>query len=411
MKDGNKKFKILIVHNFYQKPGGEDAVFENEKRLLEEHGHLVYTYTRHNDEIKSYNLFQKLILPFVTIFNIRTYCDIKKIIVDNDVDVIHVHNTLCLISPSVFYAAVKLKKPIVQTLHNFRMQCANGLFYRGNQICEDCITYGIMCALKSRCYRNSFIETVVVLVSMGLHRLIGIYKRVNFICLTEFNRKKLELINKKRAIVDMNKVFVKPNFAFSNISGNASINCDMSKKDNDYFVFAGRIEAIKGADIVLEAFSKMPNKELHVIGNGDDSFIQKYLNYPNIKFVGRLSNKDTISEISSSMAVISCSRCYETFGMVIIEAFSVGVPAIVRDNGNAKYLVKDGVTGFYIKDGKVDSLITLVENLSFNNSSLKNNVIAEFNSKYSEVTNYKNLMHIYDLILKKANSNCKYIRN
>ena len=117
----NKKYKILLVHNFYQKPGGEDTVFRNEKKLLEDNGHIVITYTRDNSEIKN-SLLKKILLPVITIFNLKTYFDIKKIIKENNIDIVHVHNTLCLISPAVFYAAVKMKAYIILEC-NVQMVC------------------------------------------------------------------------------------------------------------------------------------------------------------------------------------------------------------------------------------------------------------------------------------------------
>jgi hypothetical protein len=44
--------KILLCHNHYQQRGGEDQSFEDERRLLEQHGHDVLSFTVHNDEIK-----------------------------------------------------------------------------------------------------------------------------------------------------------------------------------------------------------------------------------------------------------------------------------------------------------------------------------------------------------------------
>ncbi|WP_415306330.1 hypothetical protein [Clostridium perfringens] len=75
-----KKESILIVHNYYQIPGGEDTVVENEKRMLEDNGHKVFLYTRHNNEIKKRNILGKLILPFEAIYSFKTIKDIKKII-------------------------------------------------------------------------------------------------------------------------------------------------------------------------------------------------------------------------------------------------------------------------------------------------------------------------------------------
>ena len=75
-----KKEKVLIVHNYYQIPGGEDTVVTNEKKVLEENGHEVFLYTRHNSELKSMTKVQKLFLPFTTVFNLKTYREVKKII-------------------------------------------------------------------------------------------------------------------------------------------------------------------------------------------------------------------------------------------------------------------------------------------------------------------------------------------
>ena len=67
------KETVLIVHNYYQIPGGEDTVVRNEKELLEKHGHKVILYTRNNSELKAFSKGRKLLLPVTTIFNPRTY--------------------------------------------------------------------------------------------------------------------------------------------------------------------------------------------------------------------------------------------------------------------------------------------------------------------------------------------------
>ena len=63
-----KKPKVLIVHNYYQIPGGEDVVVKNEKHLLEKHGHKVITYERHNSELKNMPKVRKISLLFSSIF-------------------------------------------------------------------------------------------------------------------------------------------------------------------------------------------------------------------------------------------------------------------------------------------------------------------------------------------------------
>ena len=99
-----KKYNVLMAHNYYQVPGGEDTVFHNEVNMLEKNGHKVIKYTRHNDEIKE-GILNKLKLGINTIFSLKTYKEIKNIIEKNNIDIVHVHNTLPLISPSIYYAA------------------------------------------------------------------------------------------------------------------------------------------------------------------------------------------------------------------------------------------------------------------------------------------------------------------
>ena len=211
-----KNYRILQIHNFYQIPGGEDVVVRNEKRLLEEHGHKVYTYYRSNSELAKKGIVGKLFLPFTAVFSLKTYREVKKLIRENQIDIVHVHNTLTMVSPSVFYAAFRCKVPVVQTLHNFRMLCPAGSFFRDNVICEECVQHGMGCAIRHKCYRNSKLQSFVSAAILQIHRFVGTYRRVNFICLTEFNRKKLlESLDTKKEIVNPERVYIKPNFTFA----------------------------------------------------------------------------------------------------------------------------------------------------------------------------------------------------
>ena len=124
------KYRILIVHNKYQIPGGEDTVVQNEIAMLKENGHAVFEYIRSNDELNACRGVFKLCKGFEAIYSPKTKREVQKIIQREQIDIVHVHNTLSVVSPSVFYAAFACKVPVVQTLHNFRMVCPNALLYR-----------------------------------------------------------------------------------------------------------------------------------------------------------------------------------------------------------------------------------------------------------------------------------------
>ncbi len=126
----NEKPTVMIVHNKYQVPGGEDMVVRNERKLLEDNGHRVIHYERSNSEIKNMGVLKKALLPLTSIFSIKTYKDVKRILKDEKIDIVHVHNTLSLISPSVYIAALKANRPVVQTIHNFRLVCPAATLYK-----------------------------------------------------------------------------------------------------------------------------------------------------------------------------------------------------------------------------------------------------------------------------------------
>ena len=73
----DKKPSVLLVHNYYKLPGGEDTVVANERKLLEDHGHKVVLYSRNNSELENLGPLKKMVLPFVAIFNVKTYKNIK----------------------------------------------------------------------------------------------------------------------------------------------------------------------------------------------------------------------------------------------------------------------------------------------------------------------------------------------
>ena len=137
--------RILIIHNYYKIPGGEDTVVENESTLLARNGHQVYFYKRNNQELEHYGKSEKLMLPINTIFSIKSYRDVLELIDTHKIELVHVHNTVCVISPSVYYAAFKRRIPVIQTIHNFRLICPGASLTRNGKICEECVGSSLFC--------------------------------------------------------------------------------------------------------------------------------------------------------------------------------------------------------------------------------------------------------------------------
>jgi len=203
--------KIFQVHNYYQFSGGEDTVFFNEYKLLSYYGHEVIQFTKSNKDIDNYNIFQKSRLFFNAVYSRPAFEEVLKIIEENKPDVCHVHNTLTLITPSIYYACKKMGVPIVQTLHNYRLICANAYLFRNGKVCEECIGKSLYRSVKYGCYRNSRLQTFVLASTIEWNKKQGTWNNLidAYIALTEFSKQKFI-----EGGLPENKVFVKPNFLF-----------------------------------------------------------------------------------------------------------------------------------------------------------------------------------------------------
>ncbi len=389
--DENRHQNVLMVHNLYKIPGGEDTVVKNETRVLTEHGHKVILYTRNNNELDTMPKAKKLLLPFTTIFNFKTYTEVKKIIRRENIDIVHVHNTLNLISPAVYYAAKTCKVPVVQHIHNFRLICPGAMLYRDGKICEECLTKGLHPAVKHKCYRNSRLQTLACVISSRLYRMLKLYRDLYYICLTDFNCEML--LNLKQ--IPREHVFVKPNFSYT--PGEITLT-----EKREGYVFAGRVEELKGIKVLLEAWRILGDRapKLSVIGKGEyldqaESFAKEHR--LNMEFKGFVPNEEAIKLIGGARMLIMPTQWYEGFPMTIVEAFSVGTPVLVSDLGNAGDLVTAGRTGLKFRYDDPASLADAVlkaEEAAFDAEAIR----GEWAEHYSEETNYQQLKKIYDSI-------------
>lgn len=378
------KKNILLVHNFYQIGGGEHTVFQNEKDMLIKNGHTVTEYTKTNNSLKS-NSLKLLLMPFTTLFSLSTYFAVKKLIKQNNIDVVHCHNTFPLISPSVYYAAWACKVPVVQTMHNFRFACANGLFYRDGKICEDCIC-GKGKPVRHGCYRSSKIQTMPVVLMQKIHSALGTYKRLNYIFLTQFNKDKLLPVLKPQG-----KVFVKTNFV-KNIPIIPDIKVNLNK-----FIFVGRLDEYKGIDFLLDFFLSHKEYELCIYGSGalEEAVKAAAKQSANIKFMGFKSHERMQQNWQSSCGFIFSGKLYETMGLTVAESMVQGVPVICTDVGNPGAMVADGYTGMHFNLYDNESLIKAIKNVQENREEYSQNALAQA-QKYSEAENYLMLKNIYN---------------
>ncbi len=384
--------KILVAHNFYQQPGGEDQCVADEIAMLRMNGHEVIEYSLHNDSVDSLNRLQ---LAARTIWSKTAYREVRSLVRAHRVQIVHFHNTFPLISPSAYYGARAENVPVVQTLHNFRLLCPNAAFFRAGQVCEDCLGKIIPWpAVVHKCYRNNRVASAATTTMLTVHRAMKTWQKAVdvFIALTQFSRNKFI---KGRLPAD--KIAVKPNFVYPD-SGRGT-------GSGGYGLFVGRLSPEKGLDTLLKAWSILSeNTPLKIVGDGPlAEVVEKAVaNDSRIQWLGRKS-ADEVAEIIGEAKFLVCpSNCYETFGRVIVEAFAKGTPVIASDMGAMAELVDHGSVGLKFEPGNAHALALAVQELLSDCralSRMRQAARKEYEQKYTIESNYRILLAIYEQTL------------
>lgn len=381
--------KILLIHCHYRLPGGEDAVFAAERALLEQRGHQVVVYERSNEEA-AYGL-AKLLLPLQAVWNFSAARQVRDLIARESPDAVHIHNTLLLLSPAVVRAAKQSGVPVVQSLHNFRLFCPNGILLRQGKVCEDCPHQGLSCALRHRCYRGSLLQTAVVAAAYALHRRLGTWRGVSMVALTEFDRRKLLEFNRLRPLFDEDCLVVKPN----PVRVEPRPVLPWQERKNQ-MLFAGRLEELKGLPTVLEAWRLLgaDAPDLLVAGEGPLGDWARQNAGPKVRFLGQLAPAELHRHMAESRAVVAASLCYESFALVPAEAHMVGTPVLASGLGNVGASVRPGIDGLCFAPGDAAALAGAVKALSamqFDCGAMA----AAARRTYSEEENYRALLRLY----------------
>ena len=391
--------KILLVHNRYQQGGGEDVVFVQERRNLERAGHEVVAYHRSNWEIDNPSPLARLALAKDTVWSTRTRRDFAQLLDRETPDIVHVHNTFVVISPSIYSACQERGVPVVQTLHNFRLMCPTATFYRDGNICEACAERGLWNAVRHGCYRGSRTASATVALMLATHRLLGTWRNSidAYIALTGFSRDKFIA-----AGFSPTKIFVKPNFIDRDPGSRTTV--------GDYAVFTGRLSAEKGVMTLLRAWERLPVPcALQIVGDGPERPQLKAFAHERsisgIAFRGRLTREETLAVVKGARFVIVPSVYYEGFPMVIVEAMACGVPIVCSRLGAMEEIVAHGVTGLHFSAGDPDDLIRKVEWAWQHPSEMQEMGRAarrEYENHYTADRNYSLLMEIYERTLNRA---------
>ena len=386
--------KVLIIHNHYQQTGGENIAVNAQIELLNQHGHSLSFYIQDNHEIDTYSPLQKLAIGPRAIYSLRAYQDIRKLIAEIRPDVAHIHNVFPLISPAVYRTLSKLGIPIVQTLHNFRFLCPNGLFFTQGKICERCKKGNTLHAVAYKCYRDSYLLSALYALSIGLHRRMGTFHLINrFIALTGFTAGKMI----ESGLATEDKLSILGNFLPDTSHKGGSI-----QPGRPYILFIGRLSLEKGVMTLLQAMNGIRELDLKIAGDGPQmkelQLATHNLDLSNVVFLGRITGSPKWELLQNATAVVVPSLLYENFPLSILESMSVGTLVVTSDIGSIPYIISDGQTGLLFRPGNADDLREKINWLTAHPndvSRLAQNGKNNFTTNYSAEAHYNSLINIY----------------
>ena len=376
---------ILIAQSRYKVKGGEESVIEAERDLLRSRGHTVEILWRLNDDIQT---MPKARLLGETLWSRPSQRLMLQAIAEQRPDIIHLHNIHPLLSPAIYWAIRRTGTPIVQTIHNFRWLCPQGMMLRHEQVCEDCVGRLPWRAVTRRCYRDSALQSAVLAATYALHTRIGSLHRNadRIIALTGFARDKLI-----SGGLPADRLVIKGNFLEDPLQG-AALPPDTDR--NDRVLYVGRLSEEKGIQVLVKAATALPATLFDVIGQGP-------LELPrpdNVTFHGFLDKARIHAAMRRSALLVLPSLCYEGMPMVLIEAYANGLPVLASRLGALADLVEDGVTGLLFNPGDTDDLAAKLRWVQAHPDKIRQMGLRareKYLAHYTAGRNYERLMQIY----------------
>jgi glycosyltransferase involved in cell wall biosynthesis len=389
--------RILCVHNKFQQYGGSDAVFAADEELLAQHGDVI-TYTRHSGEIESAAHSEKVRLGVGALYSRRTVREITDLVERSRPDVAYVHNIFPLISPSLFDVLYRLRVPAVHIMHDYRLFCPNSRFYINDRICESCKLGNYWSAVRQRCVRGNAAYSALYASSLYLNRKLGLSRKIGgYICLTEFTRDLL-----LQCEVPEDKLYVCPN----------SIDTSTYTPQfsgGQYVLYLGGLYRDKGALTAVKAFAQLPHIPFKFVGTGAAEeelrdFVTSH-QLSNVEMVGFKSGKEKLEYVRNSMFTIVPSHFYETFGVVVLEAYASGKPVVASASGSLPFIVHPQETGLLFRPQDANDLAAKIRWLydrpdQIDSMGRKARALVE--SKYDSRLRYPALRAIFDDVIKTS---------
>ncbi len=323
--------RVLQLHARYRIRAGEDTVVDNEAAALRRAGHDVTQLTIDNptDPVATIAALAR------SVHNRSSARLVREQVTAVRPDVVHVHNTWFALSSSAVAAAAATGVPVVMTLHNFRLGCLGTDLFRDGAVCTACVGRSPLPGVLHGCYRDSRMLSALQATEVMITRTRGVLDSAvtRFVAPSTFMADRLADMG-----VPVERTLVKPHFV-----SDPGPRATPPSASGD-IVVVGRLANGKGIDTLLHAWADSHvavrrRWRLRLIGDGPLAGELLGRLPDGVEMLGWRDHDEIRTRLLSARALVMPSELYETFGMVLVEAMSSGLPAIVNTAAGAAAIV------------------------------------------------------------------------
>lgn len=328
--------RILILHSRYRSGSvsGENRVVDDEARLLSDAGHEVEMFAPGVGDPSGVELLRT---GARVVWSRRAAAEVRHRVQRLRPEIVHCHNLFPALSPAVL-RGIGGRAALVMTLHNYRLHCLPGVFFRDGRICEDCRGRRVAWpGVLHACYQGSVAASLALGTSLALHGALDTFGRVDlFLAISDFVRQK-----HIQGGLSPERILVKPHFVWPQ---------ERRQGPGRHYLFLGRLSPEKGAGTILKAWRSVDAK-LIVAGDGPQATYLRSIAPPNVEFTSSVSPARAGELVRSARAVLVPSVAFEGAGRVVLEASASAVPVLASEIGALPEAIEDGVTGRLLPPG------------------------------------------------------------
>jgi glycosyltransferase involved in cell wall biosynthesis len=382
------ELNVLLLHNRYREPGGEERSVSELTNLLRSRGHVVDLLERSSQPLRGARgrgragtaMLRGGLAPDA----------VAEAIERSGAELVHAHNIHPLLGPRALAGARAAGARVVMHLHNYRLFCAIGIAYRDGGLCTRCHKRNTLPGVRLRC-RGSLSEAAVYGAALSLHQPAVLNRVDRFIVPSRAAARRLEQFG-----LTSRPLEVMTNFLSHDAFADAT-----AADRGEYGLLAGRLVGEKGIEVAIEAAARA-RVPLAIAGSGPDSDrlgrLARELDAP-VRFLGRLSPNEMKAARRGAAFALAPSLWDEPCPYSVIEAMAAGLPVLASNAGGLPELVGGGT----LPPGAVEEWSAAMDAL-WTDPALRRqrgaDVLEHARELFGPERAYDRLMRIYELAMQ-----------